>query len=116
MIDEEIADFAVPATILNEPEPAQTNVIEALRRCLGLELADARVHSLAAFIDHPHDIVGRDQTVGWIIWFAADPFEKRRPLWITPSFRRNNMLLGSGRSRCPKPRMVMRALLQNVVP
>jgi hypothetical protein len=84
MIDEEIADLAVPATILDEPERTQTNVIEALRQRLGLELTDARVHSLAAFLDHSHDIVARDEKIGWIVRFATDPFEKRSPLWITP--------------------------------
>ncbi len=83
MVDEETAGFAVPATILNEPERAQTNLV-ALRQLFGLELTDAFVHCFASFVDHPRHIVRRDETIGWITWFSADPLEKRSPLWIAP--------------------------------
>src|ERR1700743_2434615 len=93
--DEEIADFAVPATILNEPERAQANVVETPCCGLGLELTDTGAHALAAFVDHPHDIVGRDMEIGWIVWFAPDSFEKGSPFGIVPAFWRNDMLLRS---------------------
>src|SRR5262249_53570017 len=83
-VEEEIAGFAVPAIILNEPERAKTNIVVALRRRLGLELTDACVDCFATFVDHPRHIVRRDAKVIWIIRLCADPLEKRSPLWIIP--------------------------------
>ena len=83
-VEEEIADFAVPAIVLNEPERAQTNVVVPLRQRLGLELTDAFVDCFATFVNHPRYIVVRDAKIVRIIWFCADPREKRSALRISP--------------------------------
>src|SRR5262249_40666534 len=101
MIDKETADLAVPAAVLDEPERTQANFM-ALGQRLGLELTDTLVDCFASVIDHPRDVIRRDETIGRIIRLAANPFEKRNPLRIIRELWLKYMLVGGGPAQLSK--------------
>src|SRR5262249_45065138 len=63
LVDQEIADLAVPAIFLNEPEHAQMQVVVPVGQRLGLHPMDALIDGLAAFLDHPSDVVVGDAKI-----------------------------------------------------
>ena len=114
MVEEEIADFAVPAIILNEPERAQTNVVVTLRQRLGLELTDAFVTAL-----RPSSIIratsfGVTRRLAGSSGFAPILSKNEANFGSSHNFGGTTCFSESGVRRRPKPKMAMSALLSNV--